>query len=361
MVAGTLCSQLLPSRVLVDELAPRLHLANMGAGPSVPQTASLSPETLKALEALPEAARKELAEAAAKKFGGGGAAPAAPPEEEDDGEGEELDLSDKGLVELPKDQVYSTGLTQLDLYANKIKAIPDGVLGPLTKLKILNCFNNQIKKLPGDIGGLGKLVEVNFAANKLMMTNDAQFASWAKVKVLNLYDNNLVRMGSLAPLKSLEELRISGNNLEEMPVICDICPMTILEIHKNRIAKVPDDFFTKTKALERLSIWGNQLTSLPASLLGCSALVGVQAQEMPLESLPSGAWPAGMETLFVQETKVTALPAELGVLDSLKRVNVGKLALDEPSVAIAEAIKAKIMAVKGGIFWGMDGVKQDSP
>jgi Leucine-rich repeat (LRR) protein len=254
----------------------------------------------------------------------------------------------------------SPKLTQLNLYANKLKAIPDGLLGNLTKLKVLNCFNNQIKKLPGDIGGLAKLVEVNFAANKLMMTDDAKFTSWANVKVLNLYDNNLVRMGSLAPLVKLEELRMSGNQLEEMPVLCADCPVTILEIHKNRIASVADDYFTRTKKLERLSLWGNQLTVLPGSLLACSALVGVQAHEMPLASLPSGAWPSDLETLFVQETKLTSLPPALGTLSKLKRVNVGKLALDAPSAAIAEALGKQIATMKGGIFWGVDGVKVDS-
>ena len=62
-----------------------------------------------------------------------------------------------------------------------------------------------------------RLEEVNVAANKMMMTQDANFTSWSSVKILSLYDNNLVRMGSLAPLVNLEELRISGNNLEDMP------------------------------------------------------------------------------------------------------------------------------------------------
>ena len=36
-------------------------------------------------------------------------------------------------------------------------------------------------------------------------------------EILSLYVNNLVRMGSLAPLVGLKELRINGNNLEELP------------------------------------------------------------------------------------------------------------------------------------------------
>ena len=36
--------------------------------------------------------------------------------------------------------------------------------------------------------------------------------------MLNLYDNNLVRLGSMEPLTALNEVRLYGNNLEEMPV-----------------------------------------------------------------------------------------------------------------------------------------------
>lgn len=251
-------------------------------------------------------------------------------------------------------------LTQLDLYGNKpLKELPAGVLGGLKGLTVLNAFNCVLKKLPADIGGLEALEEVNFAANKLMMTTDAHFLMWRNVKVLNMYDNNLVRMGSLAPLVALEELRISGNNLEEMPALCADCPITIYEIHKNRVAKIDDEYFKATPKLSRLSIWGNALTELPASLLQCADLVGVQAQEMPLASLPSGAWPAGLETLFVQDkldapiSKLTKLPKELAACQKLKRVNLGGLQLDADAAKIETAMRALVLSTSSGdgIFW----------
>ena len=91
----------------------------MGAGASAAN--SLSEDTQKALETLPEAAQKELA-AAYEKMAGAPAEAA-----DDDGEGEALDLSDKGLTELPLDQL-SPNLTQLEVYGNKLKALPEDVL-----------------------------------------------------------------------------------------------------------------------------------------------------------------------------------------------------------------------------------------
>ena len=44
------------------------------------------------------------------------------------------------------------------------------------------------------------------------------------------------------------------------------------------------------------------------ALFACEALVGVQAQENPLESLPAGPWPASLETLFVHSFSKVARP-----------------------------------------------------
>ena len=91
-------------------------------------------------------------------------------------------------------------MLSMQLYANKIKKVPPSI-GELKKLKLLNCFNNQIGlSLPNEIGELPDLEEVNLAANKLAMLKDVHFAKWSNVQILNLNDNNLSAIGSLAPL-----------------------------------------------------------------------------------------------------------------------------------------------------------------
>ena len=63
----------------------------------------------------------------------------------------------------------------------------------------------------GQLGKLTKLNEVNAAANQLMMLTDDHLTSWGSVSILTLNDNRLVRLGSLAPLSSLCELRLFAN------------------------------------------------------------------------------------------------------------------------------------------------------
>jgi len=269
---------------------------------------------------------------------------------------EKLDANSCEIVKIPDEIEGCAALEELLLFKNKLKELP-AKLGSLAELTTFNVFNNQVKKLPADLGKLTKLEEVNVAANKLMMLTDDHFTSWASVKILSLYDNNLVRMGSLAPLVALEELRISGNNLESMPTLSSHEKLTTLEIHKNRIAEIDDKYFVATPALERLSIWGNMLTTLPGSLVGCKSLKGVQAQQNKLSSVPA-SWPASLETLFLQENGPEfTLPASFSANTKLLRVNLSKLKLDEQSSATAEAMRKTVLAKPEGIFWGVDGVK----
>ena len=74
--------------------------------------------------------------------------------------------------------------------------------------------------------------------------------------------------------------------------------LKIYEAHKNRVAALPDGYFTATPALERVSLWKNALTSLPASIAACYRLVSIQAQENgALTSLPDGPHVDGLRTL----------------------------------------------------------------
>ena len=189
------------------------------------------------------------------------------------------------------------------------------------------------------------------------------------------------------------QLRISGNNLEEMPALSESHgSLTVFEIHKNRIAtvrlslvslhlsfllrtilarrashlptfllrcsQIADTYFASTPALQRLSLWGNMLTALPPSLAACPKLIGLQAHENKLEALPSGAWPLTLETLFLQDNApLTAIPESLKGCKALKRVNLSNLKLDGTSQGVADALKTQCLDDKDGIFWGTDGMK----
>ena len=90
--------------------------------------------------------------------------------------------------------------------------------------------------------------------------------------------------------------------------------------------------------------------------------MGLQAQENKLTGLPGyRAWPASLETLFVQDNSADdsfLLPIELASCANLKRVNFSKLKLDGASQIVSEKIRARCLSDADGMYWGTDGVVQ---
>lgn len=313
-----------------------------------------------------------------------------------------LDANDNQIVSIGQELASCRNLESLLLYKNEIKTVGPEICGAnLPALKVLNLFNNKLRKVPDSIGTLASLEEANLAANKLMVLSDGVCVGWKSVKVLSLFDNNLVMMGSLAPLVTLEELRLYGNNLEAMPELPQpAAALTTLEIHKNRITTVPGDYFDATPALTALSIWANSITRLPDSVCRCGRLEQLKANDNKICALPDGPWPASLETLFLSDNPgLKKLPKKLAEqLSGLKRcaarargrpsgrpahthamailfacphrltppllhcaphrLDVAKLPLDARAKAVAEELRLQCLR-KGGFYRGVDGKRQE--
>ena len=267
-----------------------------------------------------------------------------------------IEASDNQIQEVKADIAGAANLEELLLYKNKIKTV-DPAIGQLKKLKVLNLFNQGVlAKLPWpELGGLGALEELNLAANKIMMIPDAAFAGLSSLKILSINDNRLVRLGSLTPLTSLEELRLYNNNLEEMPAV-DAANLTIVELNKNRITSIPSDYFVKTPALERLVMPGCMLEAVPASLATCANLQILQLQDNKLTAFEEEAtWDklTKLKTVFLQGNPGLTVPISLGLCRGLTRINA-PTANDE----LAETFKKLALASPDGIYWGSDGAAQ---
>lgn len=134
--------------------------------------------------------------------------------------------------------------------------------------------------------------------------------------------------------------------------------LSLLEVHTNRISSIADEYFAATPALTQLDLHGNQLASLPPSLLRCARLLSLQAHENELVRVPAGPWPKELENLFLHDNPgLSRLPWALTALMRAKRVNLAKLPLDADADAVADALRCTCAAASGGIFWGKDGRK----
>lgn len=77
-----------------------------------------------------------------------------------------LDLSGKGLSELPTEITQLTNITELNLENNEFNSIPVEVF-QLTKLANLNISNNNISTIPAEINSLVSLQRLDVSSNDL--------------------------------------------------------------------------------------------------------------------------------------------------------------------------------------------------
>ncbi|KAJ8564320.1 hypothetical protein ON010_g7024 [Phytophthora cinnamomi] len=175
---------------------------------------------------------------------------------------EELDLSEKGLAELPGDLVLALppNLKTLALEKNGLTQLPDSfgsdaastaAWGQLTELYVRN---NELSNLPAGIGELSKLESLYLEDNKLTSEGipDEVAQLSGTLAGLCLHRNLLTTFPvSLCQLIQLEELYLDDNALEYLPEeIGMLQNLKELDILGNKLTTLPNSF----KNLHRLEI-----------------------------------------------------------------------------------------------------------
>ncbi|KAG8227948.1 hypothetical protein J437_LFUL008392 [Ladona fulva] len=209
----------------------------------------------------------------------------------------ELLLPDNNVLEIPGDSfdersspfVSSAGCTELsvlDLERNAIRRVDESSLLPLPRLNTLRLGENLIENLPKGL----------FQRSKFLSS-------------LSLDGNRIgsIEDGLFSPLeKSLKELRLQGNRLEEVDRD-DLHPLpSLLELHlqRNRLSTVAPGAFRSLRAIQHANLAGNRLTHL-GDVFGRS-----YEQNIPDER-PSLAHPAATQSLGTSPTDSSPQPASL--------------------------------------------------
>jgi GTPase SAR1 family protein len=158
-----------------------------------------------------------------------------------------LDLSEKGLTELPPEIGQLSNLTELDLSYNQLTALPP-TIAQLTNLLVLNLSGNQLTGLPSEISQLIHL--------KKLMLGDVfggnQFTSLPP---------------AISQLNNLTVLGLGGNQLTELPpTIEKLNHLTMLDIRWNQLTTLPPEIGHLTH-LKELYLDGNPLISPPPEIV----------------------------------------------------------------------------------------------
>lgn len=128
-----------------------------------------------------------------------------------------LDLSNKGITELPDELGDLSQLEEIDLSYNNIKQLPDSLFR-LTNLKTILMTRNELETIPAAIGELKKLERLDISYNKLSFLPP----EIGKLEKLASFDGSFNKLEELplelVDLVSLKKLYLEDNPLTFPPV-----------------------------------------------------------------------------------------------------------------------------------------------
>ncbi len=282
----------------------------------------------------------------------------------------QLDLSNKGLTELPKEIGTLTNLIHLDLGSNLSSSTP-----------------NRLSHLPPEIGNLSKLEHLNLRFN-YEISLPSEMGNLVSLKKLNL-SRTLIKIPSvIGELKNLEELIVNDNEFDEFPKVISnlsklkvldlgrnhitICPsgisnlqnLTLLDLHDNRFIILPKEIgqlknlkklylndnalkeipeeFCKLQQLMELDLDYNEIRNLPQELGNLSNLESMRISNNKIDKLPIQIGNLRcLKYLLAYHNNLTYLPPEIGVLPNLKYINVdGNPLVSPPQEIVKQGTRA---------------------
>ncbi|XP_036373397.1 leucine-rich repeat serine/threonine-protein kinase 2 [Megalops cyprinoides] len=260
-----------------------------------------------------------------------------------------LELSQNNLSEFPSALCQNLrSLTRLDLHGNRLQSLPMGLLGlpalsvlsvsrncvgpllPLDaaarcpSLRQLNLASNHITAFPEQLGqAMDKLEELLFEGNKIAELSSS--LCLPEMKLLDVSKNQIAKISEdfLSHCVKLENFNASMNklcNLSHLPV-----KITALKLSHNRFTRIPE-VILQLPCLRSLDMRNNDITELP----GPSAWASANLRELIFSHNRIGAldlsgpvykW-ARLEKLHLSSNKLTEIPPQIGLLEELASLDV---------------------------------------
>ncbi|KAI3389836.1 hypothetical protein SNEBB_009193 [Seison nebaliae] len=259
---------------------------------------------------------------------------------------DEIDYSHSNLNSISDDIfVHSTTLKFLSLSSNNIEHLSE-YLFRCELLIHLNISDNNLTRIPEEIGCLCQLKHLDFSRNRIVHVSN-EIKNCQNLLSINGSVNPLeICPISFFELKNLKELYLTGCYLKELNEIGNGSnKLEILELRENRLNDLPSslDRLTKLKrldigqncftqlpkvlsqfySLEELFVDSNSLTSINISLHGLRRLTYLDCTKNRLQELGvSISFLTSLTHLYLSDNDLQSLPNDIGYLESLKYLNI---------------------------------------
>ncbi|MER6506178.1 leucine-rich repeat domain-containing protein [Nonomuraea sp. NPDC001636] len=264
-----------------------------------------------------------------------------------EGGGEELDLSDLDLTQVPAAVHGFKELRTLDLSSNRLSSLPEEI-GDLTELRSLNLDDNELTALPASIGRLTALERLDADGNRLSAL-PPEIGRLTALVILYAQRNRLTALPpEISGLTALSELILQGNRISALPrEIGDLTALTILRLEGNRLDGLPAEIGRLT-ALVELDLSGNSVSTLPKEFGNLTGLDVLGLSANGLLALPDAvADLSGLRTLYVASNRLETFPETIGGLRNLDTLNLYDNALTALPDAIARCTALRHLDVDG--------------
>ncbi len=121
-----------------------------------------------------------------------------------------LDLSNRGLTQVPQDIFKQTNLVELNLSDNRLTGAIPAEIRLLNKLEILDLSDNAMTGLPAEIGQLSRLKTLDLSNNQLTGL-PLELGQLTNLETLDLRGNDY----------SMQDLNHIRNNLSRTNILVD--------------------------------------------------------------------------------------------------------------------------------------------
>lgn len=270
-----------------------------------------------------------------------------------------LDLSFKGLIEMPLKVLDYPQLEILALNNNKLTSLPDN-FSKLKNLTRLHLWNNQLELFPIAITNLSKLEILGLGYNKLIEI-PVTIENLEKLSILVLCNNKLIVLPeeitnlthltyldlnsnlfvelnlNFTRLNKLIDLSLCNNQLKSIPKeITNLPQLKHLFLDSNYIENIPVEIKSLTQ-LKYLSLSNNQLSRIPKEIKSLTQLKSLYLDNNKLNTIPKEIGKLSqLKFLYLSDNELKSIPQEIGKLSQLKDFPISNNKLQNIPVEIGK-------------------------
>ncbi|KAL1802233.1 hypothetical protein ACET3Z_030880 [Daucus carota] len=261
-------------------------------------------------------------------------------------------------------------------YSRGLAALPVE-LGNIESLKELNVHDVIVSKIPDSIGCLINLVKLRFTQNKNLETLPKTIGCLRSLEILDIsYCRRLIALPvELGNMESLKELYAQSLPVSELPnSIGHLSKLVKLRLSDNTKLKTLPDAICNLRSLEILDIsYCRSLIALPVELGNMESLKELDAHGLAVSQLPNSIGHLSklvelrlshnkelitlpdtichlrsLEILYIDScSSLTALPADLGMIDSLKELHARCISVPNIPDSVGHLTKLVKLILRG--------------